>query len=490
MAKRGRPRHPDILTPREWEVLALVREGLTNEQIAERLGTTERTARYHVSEILSKLGVSTRQEAAAWQPDERRSRWPLLLAPLAVWRRGGLAWVGASLAATLLLVTVVGLGLLGWGLMRTRGQTANPAPPTAVEPMPVDVAAKEPDQYVIAYVVPVSSAPLATLYVRTIDAPTGNADPDLEVGLMYRAQLVRSNTPVVAAAPRLVAFGPLLAQAHVMYLDNGQSIETQVIEDGSSPTFFDGTASVGDIMYGQEGDAIVGRNTNNQVVASYPVAKPLPPRGDEPIFTTPTKGIFSSSKASVSTIVPTSAGHLLAFVEGLTNSVLADLDTGQRLDLVGYDRVFAAPLAKDGYVYALVHNTWFPDAGFEVMKIDPVALRLVAQQPMDFNWRTQLPNGFFALAAPGGGVYIYIPLLSAESLLYHVAPDTAATTLVPLPPALGIDASVGVDGKLYFYGGVGENRVARYDPATRQLETDVPALRAPDGTYVEAVIAR
>ncbi|MEO8458858.1 MAG: LuxR C-terminal-related transcriptional regulator, partial [Chloroflexota bacterium] len=38
MGQRGRPRHPELLTLREQEVLALVREGLTNEQIAERLG--------------------------------------------------------------------------------------------------------------------------------------------------------------------------------------------------------------------------------------------------------------------------------------------------------------------------------------------------------------------------------------------------------------------------------------------------------------------
>jgi DNA-binding NarL/FixJ family response regulator len=65
MAGRGRPRHPDILTPREWEVLALLRDGLSNEKIAERLDITVRTARYHVSEILSKLGVASREEAAS-----------------------------------------------------------------------------------------------------------------------------------------------------------------------------------------------------------------------------------------------------------------------------------------------------------------------------------------------------------------------------------------------------------------------------------------
>ena len=52
MPKRGRPRHPDILTPREWDVLALLREELSNAAIGQRLGITERTAKYHVGEIL------------------------------------------------------------------------------------------------------------------------------------------------------------------------------------------------------------------------------------------------------------------------------------------------------------------------------------------------------------------------------------------------------------------------------------------------------
>ena len=43
---RGRRRHDDILTPREWEVLNLVEAGLTNEQIAERLGISFGTAKY------------------------------------------------------------------------------------------------------------------------------------------------------------------------------------------------------------------------------------------------------------------------------------------------------------------------------------------------------------------------------------------------------------------------------------------------------------
>jgi DNA-binding CsgD family transcriptional regulator len=69
--RRGRPRHDDILTPREWQVLELIRQGLTNEQIAERLGISADTAKFHVSEILGKLGVTTRREAAAWRGQPR-----------------------------------------------------------------------------------------------------------------------------------------------------------------------------------------------------------------------------------------------------------------------------------------------------------------------------------------------------------------------------------------------------------------------------------
>ena len=52
------------LTAREVEVLRLVADGLSNSQIAERLVISRKTASVHVSNILSKLGVSTRVEAA------------------------------------------------------------------------------------------------------------------------------------------------------------------------------------------------------------------------------------------------------------------------------------------------------------------------------------------------------------------------------------------------------------------------------------------
>src|SRR6185503_10082036 len=75
MSRRGRPPHPDILTPRQWEVLGLVRRGYSDQQIADALDLTLAGAKYHVSEILTKLGVTSREEAAAWQPTTTREPW-------------------------------------------------------------------------------------------------------------------------------------------------------------------------------------------------------------------------------------------------------------------------------------------------------------------------------------------------------------------------------------------------------------------------------
>ncbi|MGZ3641125.1 MAG: helix-turn-helix transcriptional regulator [Candidatus Limnocylindrales bacterium] len=56
---------PFNLSPREYEVLAIVAEGRTNREVAERLFISERTVGVHVRNILGKLGVSGRVEAAS-----------------------------------------------------------------------------------------------------------------------------------------------------------------------------------------------------------------------------------------------------------------------------------------------------------------------------------------------------------------------------------------------------------------------------------------
>jgi DNA-binding NarL/FixJ family response regulator len=51
------------LTPRETEVLQLLAEGLTNKAIADRLGISRHTVKFHVNAILTKLNAQSRTEA-------------------------------------------------------------------------------------------------------------------------------------------------------------------------------------------------------------------------------------------------------------------------------------------------------------------------------------------------------------------------------------------------------------------------------------------
>lgn len=66
MKRRGRPAHPDQLTPAEWEVANAVRHGLSNSRIARRRGTSLDATRFHIANVLEKLGLSRKEQLRRW----------------------------------------------------------------------------------------------------------------------------------------------------------------------------------------------------------------------------------------------------------------------------------------------------------------------------------------------------------------------------------------------------------------------------------------
>ena len=75
---RTTPDEPELrgLTEQEQRILELIAEGLTNRQMGERLFLAEKTVKNYVSNLLMKLGMSRRAEAAAYAArlSERRKR--------------------------------------------------------------------------------------------------------------------------------------------------------------------------------------------------------------------------------------------------------------------------------------------------------------------------------------------------------------------------------------------------------------------------------
>jgi DNA-binding CsgD family transcriptional regulator/Tol biopolymer transport system component len=98
------------LSPREREVLELIAAGKTNVEIANALGIRFDTAKWHVSELLSKLGVERREQAAKeWRHWNRvHRRWVRAAASQARERRGAVAFGAAGVLALGVVVVLVG----------------------------------------------------------------------------------------------------------------------------------------------------------------------------------------------------------------------------------------------------------------------------------------------------------------------------------------------------------------------------------------------
>jgi DNA-binding CsgD family transcriptional regulator/catechol 2,3-dioxygenase-like lactoylglutathione lyase family enzyme len=99
MAKRGRPPHPDVLTPAEWGVVDALRHGMSQREIARRRGISLGAVKYHRANALAKLGFNDRRQLKAWsgvRGDSHLNRKELdMQAPL---KLGEIGQVGRSVA--------------------------------------------------------------------------------------------------------------------------------------------------------------------------------------------------------------------------------------------------------------------------------------------------------------------------------------------------------------------------------------------------------
>lgn len=75
---RRRAGHEDPtadLTPSERKVVELIGDGMSNREIADKLGVAEKTVKNHVTALLAKMGLQRRTQVAAWVAGQRASGW-------------------------------------------------------------------------------------------------------------------------------------------------------------------------------------------------------------------------------------------------------------------------------------------------------------------------------------------------------------------------------------------------------------------------------
>jgi DNA-binding NarL/FixJ family response regulator len=81
LARWGVPRERKVLTPRETQVYELLAEGRSNIEIARALFISEKTAKVHVRNVLHKLGVQNRTQAAVLAARGSASTFPAEVSP-------------------------------------------------------------------------------------------------------------------------------------------------------------------------------------------------------------------------------------------------------------------------------------------------------------------------------------------------------------------------------------------------------------------------
>lgn len=132
MAKRGRPPHPDVLTPAEWRVLEELRAGGTYVEIAVRLGIQVGTVKFHARNIRQKLRLETRAQLVAWRHEREAGERRGVLAPLALFT----GYVKPALSTAAVVVVggaAIAVGVLAYAIANSGEPPDVPAMPATRE---------------------------------------------------------------------------------------------------------------------------------------------------------------------------------------------------------------------------------------------------------------------------------------------------------------------------------------------------------------------
>lgn len=205
------------LTERQRQVLRLIERGYSNGEIAEALGISLDGAKFHVSEILSKLGVTSREEAAAaWKSSRETSSTSALVAML--------KWAAAASGAAALGAGAV----LIWAASRDGGDDVPGSP--GLSPSPVVLASATPFQC------PPPRTPTPTLGPGLTPTPEPVADGPFSVRFFGRWYSQNNVMGAVIPAERVPStlLGPQVGEICFASVRGNRPAAGDIARDGDS----------------------------------------------------------------------------------------------------------------------------------------------------------------------------------------------------------------------------------------------------------------
>lgn len=197
---------------------------------------------------------------------------------------------------------------------------------------------------------------------------------------------------------------------------------------------------------------------------------------------------FATTRAV--TFLPPESGHgVTAILSDGSNLALFDTASGETASLPDLSTVHAAASDGSGHYVLVANDILHPKASVKVLVLDAQnwSMLYILDTGIVFERESRLLGA--SVLAVDGRPLIYLvdggPGGTRAQLLDAGSPAGSRTTL---PGDLGFAAALGkTDGRLYLYGGKGENRVASVDPRGEDLVRDIPGLRAPDGAFIQTL---